>query len=87
MCTLPVCIAPRITGMRPWTRSRVRWLSPPRRRKHLLTLTMVYAGVGDAAMAREIGRRLMDLWRDADPDFRSRIELQRILKTAVPHTV
>jgi tetratricopeptide (TPR) repeat protein len=53
----------------------------------LLTLTMVYAGTGDVAMAKEIGRRLMDLWRDADPDFRPLLELKQTLSTAVPHAV
>jgi tetratricopeptide (TPR) repeat protein len=53
----------------------------------LLTLTMVYVGMGDVAMAKEIGRRLMDLWRDADPDFRLLLELKQTLGTAVPRVI
>jgi tetratricopeptide (TPR) repeat protein len=50
----------------------------------LLTLTMVYARMGDKSMAKEIGQRLLTLWRDADPDFRPLIELKRTLGMAAP---
>ena len=48
----------------------------------LLTLTMVYARTGDTAMAREIGQRLLSIWRDADTDFRPLLELKHTLGTA-----
>jgi tetratricopeptide (TPR) repeat protein len=53
----------------------------------LLTLTMVYAGMGDRAMAKEIGDRLLIIWRDADADFRPLVELKRTLRTAGVHVV
>lgn len=48
----------------------------------LLTLTMVYAGMGDRAMAKEIGQRLQMIWREADADYRPLLELKRTLRTA-----
>ncbi len=48
----------------------------------LLTLTTVYTGMGDKAMAKEIGQRLLHIWRDADPDYRPLLELRRTLRTA-----
>lgn len=48
----------------------------------LLVLTMAYARMGDKPMAKEIGQRLLTLWRDADPDFRPQIELRHTLGMA-----
>lgn len=48
----------------------------------LLTLTAVYTGLGDRAMAKEIGQRLMYIWRDADADYRPLLELKRTLRGA-----
>jgi tetratricopeptide (TPR) repeat protein len=48
----------------------------------LLTLTTVYARMGDKPMAKEIGQRLLTLWRDADSDFRPLMELQHTLGMA-----
>jgi tetratricopeptide (TPR) repeat protein len=45
----------------------------------LFTLTKVYHAKGDARMTVEIGSRLLALWSGADPDFRDRNELFRIL--------
>lgn len=51
----------------------------------LQTLTMVYAGMGDNAMAGEIGRRLLMIWREADADYRPLLELKRTLRAAGVH--
>lgn len=48
----------------------------------LLALVRVYAGMGDRTMASEIGRRLRDLWRNADADFKPLQELQETLAVA-----
>jgi tetratricopeptide (TPR) repeat protein len=45
----------------------------------LLTLVRIYNDQGDRRMTREIGNRLMDFWAHADPDYRNRIELMKIL--------
>jgi tetratricopeptide (TPR) repeat protein len=45
----------------------------------LLTLVRIYNDQGDRRMTREIGNRLMDFWAQADPDYRNRIELMKIL--------
>jgi tetratricopeptide (TPR) repeat protein len=45
----------------------------------LLTLTRVYHAQGDARMTREVGERLLRLWKDADPDFKDAEELKRLL--------
>jgi hypothetical protein len=50
----------------------------------LFTLTKVYAAMGDRAMAKEIGRRLLSLWKGADPDFRQAIELRKLLSSRGP---
>lgn len=49
----------------------------------LLTLLKAYRGKGDALMTKEIGGRLLEFWKDADPDFVTLHELQQLL---VPHT-
>ena len=51
----------------------------------LLTLTRVYHAQGDVRMTREVGERLLRLWKDADPDFKDAEELKRLL--AVTHAV
>lgn len=48
----------------------------------LLILATVYTRMGDRAMAKEIGQRLLSIWKDADPDFRPRMELQHLLGMA-----
>jgi tetratricopeptide (TPR) repeat protein len=45
----------------------------------LLTLAKIYHAKGDKRMTSEIGKRLLDLWRDADPDFQSLIELRQLM--------
>jgi tetratricopeptide (TPR) repeat protein len=45
----------------------------------LLTLVKVYAAQGDRSMARAIGGRLLDFWKDADADFESLRELRTLL--------
>ena len=50
----------------------------------LFTLTRVYHAKGDARMTVEIGSRLLALWGGADPDFRDRNELLRILGKKSP---
>lgn len=45
----------------------------------LLVLVKVYRAKGDPAMTREIGGRLLELWKNADPDFRDLQELKRVL--------
>ncbi|MBI5473454.1 MAG: tetratricopeptide repeat protein [Ignavibacteriae bacterium] len=52
----------------------------------LLTLTKVYAASGDKQMAIEIGSRLLELWKNADRDFRYLKELQQILGRRGPQT-
>ncbi|MBP1679616.1 MAG: hypothetical protein H6Q29_1527, partial [Bacteroidetes bacterium] len=48
----------------------------------LLTLTKVYHAQGDLRMTREVGERLQNLWKDADPDFKDAAELKRLLRAA-----
>ncbi len=45
----------------------------------LLTLTRIYHAKGDAKMTAEIGRRLLDLWNDADPEFQHKQEVLRLV--------
>ncbi len=45
----------------------------------LLTLVRIYAADGDHRMAGEIGGRLLDFWKNADPDFEPRHEVLRLL--------
>lgn len=45
----------------------------------LLVLTKVYRVQGDRRMVAEVGERLMNLWKAADPDFLPLIELQRVM--------
>ncbi len=45
----------------------------------LFILTELYRATNDARMTREIGGRLLTLWRHADPDFQKLIELRSIL--------
>ncbi len=52
----------------------------PRLPAGLLTLTRVYAAMGDRVMTAEIGNRLLRLWNDADPDFVDLQELRQILR-------
>ncbi|HCV43473.1 MAG TPA: hypothetical protein DGH68_08300 [Bacteroidetes bacterium] len=46
----------------------------------LFTLVKVYHAKGDDAMTKEIGDRLFEFWKGADPDFLSRIELQQFVR-------
>jgi len=49
----------------------------------LLTLVRIYHARGDSRMTAEIGGRLLALWANADPDFRDRNDLLRLMgKTA-----
>jgi tetratricopeptide (TPR) repeat protein len=52
----------------------------------LLTLVKAYHSKGDAAMTWEVGSRLLEFWKNADPDFLSLHDLQALLGTkhAVP---
>jgi tetratricopeptide (TPR) repeat protein len=45
----------------------------------LLILMKVYHAARDTGMTREIGMRLLTLWKDADSDFKDRLEVQRLL--------
>ncbi len=45
----------------------------------LLLLTKVYHATGDNQLAMEIGNRVLELWKNADKDFQSYIELRKIL--------
>jgi tetratricopeptide (TPR) repeat protein len=45
----------------------------------LLTLVKVYHASGDTAMTTEIGGRLLEFWKDADPDFLSLRDLRQLL--------
>ena len=51
----------------------------PNQPEVLLTLVRIYHDQGDRRMTKEIGQRLMNFWAKADPDFKNRIELMRIL--------
>jgi tetratricopeptide (TPR) repeat protein len=45
----------------------------------LLTLTKVYKAMGDRKMTNSIAQRLFDLWKNADSDFQSLIELKKLV--------
>jgi tetratricopeptide (TPR) repeat protein len=45
----------------------------------LLLLVHVYHQQGDRRMTREVGERLLELWKNADPDFLPAAELRRVL--------
>lgn len=47
-----------------------------------MTLVRVYHARGDEKMAQQIGARLLDFWRDADPDYVNKQDLQRLLGLA-----
>jgi tetratricopeptide (TPR) repeat protein len=47
----------------------------------LFTLVKVYHAKGDAAMTNEIGGRLLEFWKDADPDFLNLRDLKQLLGT------
>jgi tetratricopeptide (TPR) repeat protein len=48
----------------------------------LLTLARIYHASGDKRMTREIGGRLLDLWKNADPDFQDLQEVKRMMSSA-----
>lgn len=50
----------------------------------LLTLTRIYRAKADPVMTREIGNRLLTIWKQADPDFQDLVELKRILAGGQP---
>ena len=50
----------------------------------LLTLTKIYSAKQDRRMSAEIGRRLLDLWKDADSDFYGLLEVKRLLGSSPP---
>jgi tetratricopeptide (TPR) repeat protein len=45
----------------------------------LLTLVRVYTAQGDRSMARAIGTRLLEFWKDADPDYEPLREVRTLL--------
>jgi tetratricopeptide (TPR) repeat protein len=45
----------------------------------LFTLAKIYHGMGDKRMTREIGERLLALWKNADQDFQDCNDLLRLL--------
>lgn len=47
----------------------------------LLTLTRIYHAKGDRRMTREVGGRLLEMWKNADADFQDLIEVQRLTGT------
>jgi tetratricopeptide (TPR) repeat protein len=49
--------------------------------ENLLTLLRVYGAAGDRRMTAEIGGRLLNLWKNADPDFGALREVQAVLRT------
>ena len=51
----------------------------------LLTLTKIYHATGDTDMTREIGNRLLDFWKDADPDYQRLKELKNVLQSVPSH--
>ena len=51
----------------------------------LLTLVKIYHEQGDTRMVREVGGRLLELWKDADPDFVRLIELRALLGLPPQH--
>jgi len=52
----------------------------PNAPRALLTLVKIYRATGDKAMTQEIGGRLLEFWKDADPDFLRLIELKKLLR-------
>jgi tetratricopeptide (TPR) repeat protein len=50
----------------------------------LLTLTRIYSAKQDHRMTAEIGRRLLELWKDADSDFSGLLEVKRLLGSSHP---
>lgn len=50
----------------------------------LLTLVKAYHAKGDAAMTGEISGRLLEFWKDADPDFLSLHDLRTLLGAKRP---
>ena len=52
----------------------------------LLTLVKIYHGQGDTRMVHEVGGRLLELWKDADPDFVRLIELRALLGLPPQHS-
>jgi tetratricopeptide (TPR) repeat protein len=50
----------------------------------LLTLARVYNAAGDQQMTREIGNRVLELWKDADRDFQPLAELKQLLSLRAP---
>jgi tetratricopeptide (TPR) repeat protein len=46
----------------------------------LLTLTRIYSAKQDRRMTAEIGRRLLELWKDADSDFSGLLEVKQLLR-------
>ncbi len=56
----------------------------PNNPEALLTLARVYKAQGDRRMTREIGGRLLELWKQADPDFQSLQELKQVLGEPTP---
>jgi len=48
----------------------------------LLLLAQLYRAKGDRSMTGEIGKRLLVLWKDADPDFKDLRDLRELLKPA-----
>jgi tetratricopeptide (TPR) repeat protein len=50
----------------------------------LFTLTKAYHARGDSAMTREIGGRLLDFWKNADPDYVNLQDLRKLLGTKSP---
>ena len=49
----------------------------------LLVLTKVYRASGDKVMTGEVGGRLLEFWKDADPDFKLLGELKEALRKPV----
>jgi tetratricopeptide (TPR) repeat protein len=49
----------------------------------LLTLVRIYAANGDHRMTGEIGGRLLEFWKNADPDYAPRNEVARLLSHQV----
>ncbi len=50
----------------------------------LLTLTKIYSAKQDRRMTAEIGRRLLELWKEADSDFYGLLEVKRLLGSSHP---
>ena len=52
----------------------------------LMVLAKVYNEQGDRRMVIEVGQRLTELWKNADPDFLPLVELCRLLSTPRKHS-